>query len=318
MNRRITLLTTFLCLSLAACPGTNSNPGLDHGSSNDAVLDGLFKQDNGPVADFTIKYPEGGTCGPSSCTGCCLPGGTCVAGNADTQCGRNGAWCLNCSTKKSICKLGVCAGCTPVCKGKTCGASDGCSGTCSAGSGCCTPKCSNKLCGVADGCGGTCKAGGGCCTPKCGGVKCGSTDGCGGICTAGSGCCTPSCVGKNCGASDGCSGTCKPGSGCCNASCSGKKCGESDGCTGTCVGPCDGFAECDKKKKSCTCGPSPHYKWVNGVCKASCGSYLTKKGWSNSGMGCCSKGCKGKSSSYLETHDCIYCCENSGGVSACK
>jgi hypothetical protein len=80
--------------------------------------------------------------------------------------------------------------CQPSCAGKTCGAPDGCGGTCQAGSGCCTPSCSGKLCGASDGCGGKCSSGSGCCTPSCTGKSCGSSDGCGGTCSAGSGCAT--------------------------------------------------------------------------------------------------------------------------------
>lgn len=314
------LLTLTLVLGTWACSRQTVGGG-GGGDQDDAAI--TTKKDIGPrpdsagPLDFALTYPEGGGCGPSSCTGCCLPGGICVGGNGDTQCGRGGAWCLDCVAMKYICKLGTCAtACKPQCAGKTCGDPDGCNGTCKAGSGCCTPKCMGKPCGASDGCSGTCKPGGGCCTPSCKGKPCGGSDGCTGTCKPGSGCCTPSCTGKSCGASDGCSGTCQPGSGCCTPKCSGKMCGESDGCFATCSGPCDGFAKCDSKN-TCKCGPSPHYKWVGGICKASCGSYLTAKGWTNIQMGCCgSKGCNGRSSAMNETHDCVYCCENSGVV--CK
>ena len=78
----------------------------------------------------------------------------------------------------------------------------------------CQPSCAGKTCGASDGCGGTCSSGSGCCAPSCGGKPCGASDGCGGTCSSGSGCCTPSCAGKSCGASDGCGGTCSIGSGC--------------------------------------------------------------------------------------------------------
>jgi len=104
--------------------------------------------------------------------------------------------------------------------------------------------------------------------------------------------------------------------GVCKPSCTGKKCGAPDGCQGKCTGTCDGWATCDSKTKTCTCGKSPHYKWVGGVCKPSCGTFLTAKGWTNAKLGCCSKGCSGKSSKMSETWDCVFCCENSGNV--CK
>ncbi len=341
MDRRH-LTIPFLALFVVACPGSK-DPSLDwHVAADDTG--GGAKLDVGPRPDLTITYPEGGSCGPQSCTGCCLPGGTCVTGNADTQCGRNGAWCLDCFKSKSACKLGKCVACapkckgvacgskdgcggtcgpgsgccTPKCKGKTCGDSDGCGGTCKSGSGCCEPKCAGKKCGAPDACGGTCKPGSGCCNPTCNGIPCGSPDGCGGTCQPGSGCCTPSCAGKKCGQSNGCGGTCQPGSGCCNPSCSGKKCGESDNCGGSCYGPCDGFAKCDSSTKTCKCGKSPHYKWSGGLCKASCGTWLKYKGWSNIGAGCCKNGCKGQGSSYNETHDCTWCCQNTSGSGGCK
>jgi hypothetical protein len=124
-----------------------------------------------------------------------------------------------------------------------CGTSDGCGGTCAAGSGCnCTPACSGKTCGSSDGCGATCQPGSGCtggCTPQCNGFYCGTSDGCGGTCQPGSGCkplCTPSCNGVLCGAGDGCGGTCQAGSGCttCTPACSGKSCGAADGCGAVC------------------------------------------------------------------------------------
>lgn len=52
----------------------------------------------------------------------------------------------------------------------------------------CVPSCAGKVCGKSDGCGGTCKAGSGCCTPSCAGKPCGGADGCGGACSVGSGC----------------------------------------------------------------------------------------------------------------------------------
>lgn len=104
----------------------------------------------------------------------------------------------------------------------------------------------------------------------------------------------------------------------CTPQCAGKKCGESDGCAGTCYGPCAGFAKCDSGSNTCKCGPSPHYKWVGGLCKASCGKYLGSKGWSDGKLGCCAKGCKTRSSGYYETHDCAWCCESFSGQSACQ
>ncbi len=46
----------------------------------------------------------------------------------------------------------------------------------------CKPVCAGKACGTTNGCGGTCAAGSGCCTPGCGGAVCGAKDGCGAVC----------------------------------------------------------------------------------------------------------------------------------------
>jgi hypothetical protein len=193
------------------------------------------------------------------------------------------------------------ASCTPACQGVSCGAEDGCGGTCVIGSGCCTPSCGGKLCGAGDGCGGTCQAGSGCCAPSCSGKVCGSgdgceetcqqgsgcscaascqgklcdvSDGCGGMCQAGSGCCTPSCDGKLCGAANGCGGTCLVGSGCCTPSCQGKLCGVSDGCSGTCRA---GSGCCTPSCSGKLCGAA---NGCGGTCQA--------------GSGCCTASCSGK------------------------
>lgn len=152
------------------------------------------------------------------------------------------------------------------------------------------------------------------------GKKCGPP-GCTGCCLP-SGKCLPGTGDKECGFGGAVCLDCTVGGmecqagvcGVCKPSCTGKKCGEPDGCQGKCAGPCDGWATCDSKTKTCTCGKAPHYKWVNGVCKPSCGTLLTAKGWKNVNLGCCSKGCAGKSSIRDETWDCVFCCENSGNV----
>lgn len=322
--RRAPLLALLL---LTACPGGRAPFLVDQGSDADASTSDSSKpqvdghtttEASGPKPDVA-RWPEaGGGCGPTNCSGCCQPGGSCGAGNADTRCGRTGMVCIDCTASKTVCQLGKC--CKPACSGKTCGVADGCGGTCKAGSGCCTPKCQGKKCGVADGCGSTCKAGSGCCTPTCAGKKCGSGDGCGGTCTAGTGCCTPQCAGKKCGSGDGCGGSCVAGSGCCTPSCSGKKCGASDGCSGTCSGSCPQWEKCSSSKK-CVCSPSPHRKKVNGVCLPSCGQFLSSKGLPDKGGGCCTSGCK--SGTYgggpWDTHDCKYCCSSTvKGVGSCQ
>jgi hypothetical protein len=155
-----------------------------------------------------------------------------------------------------------CTSCTPSCASKACGASDGCGGTCCAGSGCTSVSCST--CKTPDSCGSACVnvtngttcIGGTCqngtctasCTPSCTGKTCGAANGCGGTCCAGSGCTSVSC--STCKTPDSCgsacvnvtngttctggtcqNGTCTTG---CTPSCAGKTCGATNGCGGTC------------------------------------------------------------------------------------
>jgi Concanavalin A-like lectin/glucanases superfamily len=177
-------------LLMGACPGDKPEwPPTDGRAEGGAPSDGAVKEASGG--------DTGPGCGPSSCSGCCIAGQICATGASHTQCGSGGALCVDCtkSDPSSTCASGSCSSCTPDCTNKTCGASDGCGGSCKAGSGCCSPTCSGKLCGAADGCGGSCAAGSGCCTPSCSSKACGASDGCGGTCAAGSGC-KPPCVDK--------------------------------------------------------------------------------------------------------------------------
>jgi len=159
------------------------------------------RAEGGAPTDSAVKEASGGDvgpgCGAATCSGCCIAGQLCATGASHTQCGIGGALCVDCTKNDptSTCNSGTCSSCTPDCASKTCGDSDGCGGTCTAGSGCCTPDCASKTCGDPDGCGGTCTAGSGCCSPDCSGKTCGSSDGCGGTCKAGSGC-KPPCVDK--------------------------------------------------------------------------------------------------------------------------
>lgn len=192
-------------------------------------------------------------------------------------------------------------GCTASCTGKTCGASDGCGGKCTA-----CPA-SGLVCDTATY---TCKNPA--CSASCAGKKCGDSDGCGGVCTdcaAGLTCntmskqcvasCTPSCAGKTCGQSDGCGGKCSacPAGQSCNATtlscqtacvpnCSGKSCGEADGCGGKCV-TCPAAGQgCDTTTGTCaactkSCGPNGTcvFGWESGQhCQCGPGYYETLSG----------------------------------------
>ncbi len=55
------------------------------------------------------KDGEAGVCGPATCaSGCCTPGGVCIAGSTPNACGVGGAICIDCTTKGF-----------PVCDGQT-------------------------------------------------------------------------------------------------------------------------------------------------------------------------------------------------------
>lgn len=158
------------------------------------------------------------------------------------------------------------------------------------------------------------------CTPACSGVLCGGSDGCGGVCQSGSGCCTPSCSGVLCGNSDGCSGVCQGGSGCCTPSCAGATCGQSDGCGGTCDGSCPEYEDCSASH-TCSCGPNPDFKRINGVCTPSCGKLLDHLGLPNNNGGCCANGCTAGTfgGGPGDAWDCTYCCSSSiPGQTSCS
>ena len=166
------------------------------------------------------------TCDATTCpTGCCHTG-ACFPGTSDDHCGGGGASCGDCLAESKACSGDqVCISCTPQCEGKSCGAENGCGGTCS---------------------GGNCPAG-----QLCEGGHC--------VCNAGScenGCCgaDSTCKGGNddafCG-NDGalCSSCSTPAQVCrdqscqdCLRACTGN-CDLPDGCGGTCG--CDGDEVCE-------------------------------------------------------------------------
>lgn len=90
-------------------------------------------------------------CGPGLCNARMQ---TCVQCATDGQCPDSADGC-----QEGTCRGNVC-GTTPARDGKGCGGSNVCRGGT-----CCTPNCRNKCGGVSDGCGGTCNA---VCPPRCG------------------------------------------------------------------------------------------------------------------------------------------------------
>lgn len=96
---------------------------------------------------------SGKMCGQSDgCGGTCYSGSGCTAVSCATcqQADSLGVSCVA-SANGSYCPGGSCqygtCQCTPSCSGKTCGSSNGCGGTCYAGSGCTTaPVCGNGVC----------------------------------------------------------------------------------------------------------------------------------------------------------------------------
>jgi len=57
----------------------------------------------------------------------------------------------------------------------------------------------------------------------------------------------------------------------------------------------------------CVCGPSPHYKIVNGACLPSCGAAKGDMNWDD--VQCCNEGCIESNQGSVPTWDCPYCCE---------
>ncbi|MFN7700915.1 MAG: hypothetical protein ACK5U8_23680 [Deltaproteobacteria bacterium] len=134
----------------------------------------------------------------------CSSGTMCSAGSTCS----GGACCGACAAPSTL-ACGVdpmeAPGCPACPTGTRCDAGERCTG-----GACCAPTCappSTRPCGErpSDGCGGTCSAGTGCPSPSdvCMGSRC---------------VCSPSCVGRRCGESDGCGGecpgTCDPGFAC--------------------------------------------------------------------------------------------------------
>jgi hypothetical protein len=167
------------------------------------------------------------------------------------------------STKCAMCSPNKCVACERNCTGKSCGADDGCGGTCG------TAECSGvePICDLRVGM---------CFHPAC--TTCGGPDGCGNICLDfdscnaapnsfcyNGECCTPNCAGRVCG-DDGCGGTCAPNScasgtvcapkgTCCKPNCSGKECGD-DGCGGICAPGCLGGEVCQQYRADTALGCS--------------------------------------------------------------
>ncbi len=109
-----------------------------------------------------------GPCGPATCNGCCDDNGACVAGNADSACGRSGNACDACPASRFCKDNGCFARCTSV----NCGGCCDDLGVCKVGD-------SPAACGKSGGTCTSCGALGACAQGVCGGTG-GGTGGSGG------------------------------------------------------------------------------------------------------------------------------------------
>ncbi len=85
--------------------------------------------------------PDAGSCGPSSCQGCCSASGACEPGTSAGACGSAGEACAACGSGQ-VCTTGIIGG---VCEGSG-GSCSSLGQTCSNGSQCCTAFCSGGQC----------------------------------------------------------------------------------------------------------------------------------------------------------------------------
>ncbi len=161
-------------------------------------------------------------CDQASCPDGCCQEDLCFPGTSDDHCGGSGGGCVDCLQASQACNAErTCIACTPQCEGLSCGAPNGCGGTCSggacpAGQACvggaciCNPSsCPNGCCST----GQSCEAGNA--DPLCGkgGESCQSCATPSQVCRD-QDCqaCTPQCSGS-CEVDDGCGGTCGCSSG---------------------------------------------------------------------------------------------------------
>ncbi len=213
--------------------------------------------------------PPAGSCGPSSCSGCCL-GDVCDPGNPVAACGTAGQGCFACAAGES-CVAGVCAkpsGCSPA----SCP-----SGCCY--SGVCMPGDNASLCGQGGASCVVCKDGERCTNRSCQATACTPA-------TCASGCCDSkgNCVSGTSEAACGSGGlscsSCPTGSICANHACqSAPTCS----CPGGC---CDAAGTCQPGSAPSACGTG------GGACVA-CGSNQTcVQGKCSCGPGACPGCCQ--------------------------
>ena len=219
----------------------------------------------------TGACPLGQTCSGGQCvctavscpTGCCSLTHTCYPGTSAQACGSSGGLCNNCSAQGKQCYLKTCKVCS--CSNKTCGASDGCGGTCLTGLCPTGQTCSQGICVCTPA---SCPTG--CCSSSKTCYPGTSISACG---TGGGLCANCSAQGKQCYLK-----TCKV------CSCSNKKCGGPDGCGGTCAsGTCPSGQTCSQGTCVCTAASCP-----TGCCNSNktC-SAGTSAGACGSGGGLC-------------------------------
>jgi hypothetical protein len=63
-----------------------------------STLDGYGPRDGSTDVISDVTKPDGATCGPDNCAGCCDESGACLSGSALTACGQGGGACLDCAT----------------------------------------------------------------------------------------------------------------------------------------------------------------------------------------------------------------------------
>lgn len=201
-----------------------------------------------------------------NCQGCCAEG-KCMAGDAQTACGRGGAACVQCTAQQTCSKEGAC----------TSGPST-CSQTCT---GCCTEqgRCLGFTeqtfvnCGSGGGPCGTCDSGGKCENGTCVTGQCASAFCASGCCTASKTCLKPAQQSTSaCGKGASTCGPCQPGEACQDGACGGGTCNGTTCSTGCCAaqGQClayaaQSIANCGASGSQCTACASDQ-KCTSGIC----------------------------------------------------
>ncbi len=240
-----------------------------------------------PVSEGGITLPDGSTCTPSNCVGCCTTGGACIIVPSNTYCGSGGKACIPCKATE-ICSQGQCM---PAGK---CSQSSCASGCCKGDS--CMPGNAKDACG----------SNGIQCLQCASTQKCGQNKSC--VCDSATctGCCDP--ASQTCKSGNDSSACGKSGTACkkCDAGqvCSNGVCGKGEKCSSSnCTGCCDG--------DTCKTGNTPAFCGSSGAaCKKCPGSYQCQSGVCNDPTQCgpsnCTSGCcdQGKCLSGSSTNAC--------------